>query len=156
MDRTKVDGLEINLKKLDSKSDITDFISTIKEKFTKDLLIFVSVPAKNEILAKYYDFKALSKHTDYFLLQTAFLGASKNVTFHPSLLSGLWDAQNTVRFFLTLLKGQFLNGPSLKCVTKVKGITNLTINQIQKSNYRKIISFILICIFKVMCQGLQY
>lgn len=93
---TKVDGLEVNLKKLDSKNDIADFISTIKTKLGSDLYVALSVPPKTEALAKYFDFKALSKYVDLFVLQTAFLGASKNVTFHPSRLSGLWDMQNTV------------------------------------------------------------
>lgn len=93
---SKVDGLEINLKKLDSKNDISEFITTVKSKIGSDLFLALSVPAKAEILAKYYDFKSLSKHADLFILQTAFLGASKNVTFHPSRLSGMWDMQNTV------------------------------------------------------------
>nr|XP_015838222.1 PREDICTED: uncharacterized protein LOC103314049 isoform X2 [Tribolium castaneum] len=92
---SKVDGIEINLKKLDSKNDISDFISTVRSKLGADLSIVLSVPSKAETLAKYYDFKALSKNADLFILQTAFLGASKNVTFHPSRLSGLWDMQNT-------------------------------------------------------------
>lgn len=92
----KLDGLEINLKKHDSKNDINDFISTIKSKLGSDLYLALSVPPKAETLAKYYDFKALSKSVDLFILQTAFLGASKNVSFHPSRLSGLWDMQNTV------------------------------------------------------------
>nr|XP_023021193.1 uncharacterized protein LOC111509648 [Leptinotarsa decemlineata] len=92
---SKIDGLEINLKKLDSKSDISDFISTVRSKLGSNLYLALSVPSRAETLAKYYDFKALSKHADVFILQTAFLGASKNVTFHPSRLSGLWDMQNT-------------------------------------------------------------
>lgn len=92
-----MDGVEVNLKKLDSKHDLTDFISTIRSKLASNLYVAVSVPAKAEILAKYYDFKSLSKNADVFVLETAFLGASKNVTFHPSRLSGLWDMQNTVR-----------------------------------------------------------
>jgi hypothetical protein len=91
-----VDGIEINLKKLDSKNDINDFISTVRSRLGSDLYIVLAVPSKAETLAKYYDFKALSKNADLFVLQTAFLGASKNVTFHPSRLSGLWDMQNTV------------------------------------------------------------
>lgn len=93
---TKVDGLEINLKKFSSKYDITDFISTVRNKLEPHMFLAVSVPPKSEILAKYYDFKAISKHADIFLLQTSFLGASSNVTFHPSRLSGIWDMQNTV------------------------------------------------------------
>ncbi|KAJ8980134.1 hypothetical protein NQ317_009193 [Molorchus minor] len=92
---SKIDGLEINLQKLDSKHDIADFISTIRSKLGSDLYLAVSVPSKPEIVAKYFDFKGLSKHADVFILQTAFLGASQNVTFHPSRLSGLWDMQNT-------------------------------------------------------------
>nr|CAI5826115.1 unnamed protein product [Callosobruchus analis] len=90
-----VDGMDVNLRKLDSKTDINDFISTVRDRLNTDLYVAVSVPPKAEILAKYFDFKALSKHADAFVLQTAFLGASKNVTFHPSRLSGLWDMQNT-------------------------------------------------------------
>lgn len=105
---TKVDGLEVNLKKLDSKNDIGDFISTIKTKLGSDLYVALSVPPKTEALAKYFDFKALSKYVDLFVLQTAFLGTSKNVTFHPSRLSGLWDMQNTVSQILLLLP--FLSG----------------------------------------------
>lgn len=96
MKNIKIDGLDVNLKKLDSKHDISDFISTIKTKIGTDLEIALSVPSKAELLAKYFDFKALSKHADLFILQTAFLGASANVTFHPSRLSGMWDMQNTV------------------------------------------------------------
>ncbi|XP_044253485.1 uncharacterized protein LOC123004333 isoform X2 [Tribolium madens] len=92
---SKVDGIEINLKKLDSKNDISDFISTVRSKLGANLYIVLSVPSKAETLAKYFDFKALSKNADLFILRTAFLGASKNVTFHPSRLSGLWDMQNT-------------------------------------------------------------
>ncbi|CAH0564421.1 unnamed protein product [Brassicogethes aeneus] len=92
---TKVDGLEISLKKLDSKEDINDFISTVRSKLGSDLYMVVSVPSKTETLAKYFDFKSLSKNADLFILQTGFLGANKNVTFHPSRLSGLWDMQNT-------------------------------------------------------------
>ncbi|XP_017768341.1 PREDICTED: uncharacterized protein LOC108556655 isoform X2 [Nicrophorus vespilloides] len=93
--KTKVDGLEVKLKKLRSREDIADFLSTVRTKLDKDLFVALSVPAKPEILAKYYDFKALSKSADVFLLETSFLGTSKNVTFHPSRLSGLWDVQNT-------------------------------------------------------------
>ncbi|XP_066258348.1 uncharacterized protein [Euwallacea similis] len=92
---TKIDGLELNLRKLDSKNDITDFISTIKTKIGSDLEIILAIPPKAELVAKYFDFKPLSKHVDLFVLQTAFLGASSNVTFHPSRLSGMWDMQNT-------------------------------------------------------------
>ncbi|ERL84412.1 hypothetical protein D910_01845 [Dendroctonus ponderosae] len=92
---TKVDGLELNLKKLTSKNDISDFISTIKTKLGSDLDIALSVPSKPELVAKYFDFKALSKHAELFILETAFLGASTNITFHPSRLSGMWDMQNT-------------------------------------------------------------
>ncbi|XP_050297749.1 uncharacterized protein LOC126737088 [Anthonomus grandis grandis] len=92
---TKIDGLELNLKKLDSKNDISDFISTVKSKIGTDLDIALAVPSKAELVAKYFDFKALNKHTDLFILETAFLGASANVTFHPSRLSGMWDMQNT-------------------------------------------------------------
>lgn len=120
-----MDGLEINLKKLDSKSDISDFITTVKQKFAKDLLIFLSVPAKTEVLAKYYDFKALSKHTDHFIVQTAFLGASKNVTFHPSPLSGLWDVQNTVNSVLARLK---------VVSSRLNKICNKSKRQLYKSN----------------------
>ncbi|XP_044760076.1 uncharacterized protein LOC123317556 [Coccinella septempunctata] len=92
---TKVDGVELNLRKMDSKNDLTDFISTVKSKLGSDHYIAVSVPSKTESLAKNFDFKELSKHADVFILNTAFLGASQNVTFHPSRLSGLWDMQNT-------------------------------------------------------------
>ncbi|XP_030752102.1 uncharacterized protein LOC115879415 [Sitophilus oryzae] len=92
---TKVDGLEIDLKKLDSKNDISDFISTVKTRIGSDLSIALSIPSKADLVAKYFDFKALSKHADLFILQTGFLGASTNVTFHPSRLSGMWDMQNT-------------------------------------------------------------
>ncbi|KAH1016806.1 hypothetical protein HUJ04_007975 [Dendroctonus ponderosae] len=94
---TKVDGLELNLKKLTSKNDISDFISTIKTKLGSDLDIALSVPSKPELVAKYFDFKALSKHAELFILETAFLGASTNITFHPSRLSGMWDMQNTLQ-----------------------------------------------------------
>lgn len=94
--KTKVDGLEINLNKLDSRTDISDFIATAKSKLGSELYTAVSIPARAELLAKYYDFKGLIKHADSFILQTAFLGASTNVTFHPSRLSGLWDMQNAV------------------------------------------------------------
>ncbi|CAH1969305.1 unnamed protein product [Acanthoscelides obtectus] len=92
---SKVDGLDVNLRKLDSKTDISDFISTVRDRLSTDLYVAVSVPPKAETLAKYFDFKPLSKQADAFILQTAFLGATKNVTFHPSRLSGLWDMQNT-------------------------------------------------------------
>lgn len=93
---SSVDGLEINLKQIDSKDDISDFVSTIKEKLAANLYLAISVPSKPDVLAKYYDFKDLQKIADLFILQTNFLGASTNVTFHPSRLSGLWDMQNTV------------------------------------------------------------
>lgn len=94
---SKVDGVEIKLRKIHSKNDINDFISTVRSKLGSDLIIVLSIPSKADVLAKYFDFKTLSKNTDSFILQTAFLGANKNVTFHPSRLSGLWDMQNTVR-----------------------------------------------------------
>lgn len=104
-ENTKVDGIEINLKKVGSKNDINDFISTVRSKLGSNLYLAVSVPPKSEILAKYYDFKSISKYVDVFLLQTSFLGASSNVTFHPSRLSGIWDMQNTVctSIFILLL-----------------------------------------------------
>ncbi|KAJ8922936.1 hypothetical protein NQ315_001481 [Exocentrus adspersus] len=92
---SKVDGLELELQKLDSKDDIVDFMSTVRTKLGADLYLVLSVPARADILAKYYDFKRLSKHADAFVLQTGFLGASTNLTFHPSRLSGMWDMQNT-------------------------------------------------------------
>lgn len=98
-----MDGLEINLRKIDDKNDVPDFISTVKSKLGSNLNFAISIPPKAEILAKYYDLKALTKHADLFILQTAFLGASQNVTFHPSRLSGLWDMQNTVSNSLTAL-----------------------------------------------------
>ncbi|KAL3274428.1 hypothetical protein HHI36_015816 [Cryptolaemus montrouzieri] len=91
----QVDGVELNLKKIDEKNDVSDFVSTVKSKLGSNLYIAVSIPPKTEVLAKYFDFKSLSKHADVFVLNTAFLGASHNVTFHPSRLSGLWDMQNT-------------------------------------------------------------
>lgn len=93
---SQIDGVEIKLQKIDSKSDIDDFITTIRSKLGSDLYVIISVPPKADVLAKYYNFKTLSKVADLFILQTAFLGANKNVTFHPSRLSGLWDMQNTV------------------------------------------------------------
>lgn len=91
-----MDGVEIRLQKIDSRNDIDDFISTIRSKLGRDLYIVVSIPPKADVLAKYYNFKTLSKNADLFILQTSFLGSNKNVTFHPSPLSGLWDMQNTV------------------------------------------------------------
>lgn len=104
--KTKIDGLEVDLKKLDSKSDIGDFISTAKSKLGGDLYTTVSIPPRADLLAKFYDFKGLAKNVDNFVLQTAFLGASTNVTFHPSRLSGLWDMQNAVShvFFFFLIR----------------------------------------------------
>lgn len=103
--------MEIKLNKLSSKNDINDFISTVRSKLGSNLYLAISVPAKPENLAKYYDFKGLSKYADAFILQTAFLGASKNVTFHPSRLSGLWDMQNTVSKNLII----FISRLSIKC-----------------------------------------
>ncbi|KAK9882955.1 hypothetical protein WA026_001172 [Henosepilachna vigintioctopunctata] len=92
---TRIDGVELNLKKIDSKNDMSDFVSTVNSKLGTNLYVAISIPPKTEILAKYFDFKELAKTSDVFVLNTAFLGASQNVTFHPSRLSGLWDMQNT-------------------------------------------------------------
>ncbi|KAL1494105.1 hypothetical protein ABEB36_009756 [Hypothenemus hampei] len=94
LNATKIDGLEINLKKFTSKHDIADFITTTRTKMSNNLDIILAVPPRADLLAKYFDFKALSKSVDYFVLQTAFLSSNENVTFHPSRLSGMWDMQN--------------------------------------------------------------
>lgn len=99
MKNTKIKGLEIDLKKMQDKKDVIDFISTIKSKIASSLTYVVSLPSKAEDLAKFYDLKALSEEVDFFILQTWFLGPSQNVTFHPSRLSGLWDMQNIVSIF---------------------------------------------------------
>lgn len=100
LNKKAIDGVDINLKKLSDKSDVGDFISTVKSKLNSDLLIAVSLPSKPEVLAKFYNLKDLSKHAEFFILQTAFLSSSHNVTFHPSRLSGVWDTHNTVRILL--------------------------------------------------------
>lgn len=107
VEKNDIDGLEIKLQKLDSKNDISEFIGTIRSRLGNDLYVSLSIPARTDLLAKYYDLKQLSKSADLFVLQTAFLGASKNTTFHPSRLSGLWDMQNTVSSTLFCVKNNW-------------------------------------------------
>lgn len=58
--------------------------------------LFISLPANPELLAKYYDLRALVKIVDLMMVETHELGKSKKMTYHPSRLSGLWDMMNTV------------------------------------------------------------
>ncbi|CAH2106134.1 unnamed protein product [Euphydryas editha] len=57
--------------------------------------LFLSLPAHPELLAKYYDLRALMKKVDLMMVQTHALGLVKKMTYHPSRLSGLWDMMNT-------------------------------------------------------------
>ncbi|XP_045448718.1 uncharacterized protein LOC123657183 [Melitaea cinxia] len=57
--------------------------------------LFLSLPAHPELLAKYYDLRALMKSVDLMMVQTHALGLVKKMTYHPSRLSGLWDMMNT-------------------------------------------------------------
>ena len=59
--------------------------------------LFLALPAHPELLAKYYDLRALLKKVDLMMVQTHTLGMVKKMTYHPSRLSGLWDMMNTVR-----------------------------------------------------------
>lgn len=58
--------------------------------------LFLSLPAHPELLAKYYDLRALVKKVDLMVVETHNLGAVSKMTYHPSRLSGLWDMMNTV------------------------------------------------------------
>lgn len=58
--------------------------------------LFLALPAHPELLAKYYDLRVLVKVADLMMVQTHDLGGMKNMTYHPSRLSGLWDMMNTV------------------------------------------------------------
>ncbi|KAJ0177390.1 hypothetical protein K1T71_007399 [Dendrolimus kikuchii] len=57
--------------------------------------LFLSLPAHPELLAKYYDLRALVKKADLMMVETHALGVVKKMTYHPSRLSGLWDMMNT-------------------------------------------------------------
>ncbi|RVE50015.1 hypothetical protein evm_005368 [Chilo suppressalis] len=57
--------------------------------------LFLALPSHPELLAKYYDLRALVKKVDLMMVQTHALGVAKNMTYHPSRLSGLWDMMNT-------------------------------------------------------------
>lgn len=62
--------------------------------------LFLALPAHPELLAKYYDLRALVKKVDLMMVQTHALGVVKKMTYHPSRLSGMWDMMNTVSSFL--------------------------------------------------------
>ncbi|XP_060803080.1 uncharacterized protein LOC106140978 [Amyelois transitella] len=57
--------------------------------------LFLALPAHPELLAKYYDLRALVKKVDLLMVQTHALGFVKKMAYHPSRLSGVWDMMNT-------------------------------------------------------------
>ncbi|CAH3831113.1 unnamed protein product [Pieris brassicae] len=57
--------------------------------------LVLALPAHPELLAKYYDLRALVKKADLMMVHTHALGLVKKMTYHPSRLSGMWDMMNT-------------------------------------------------------------
>ncbi|XP_047506922.1 uncharacterized protein LOC125050897 isoform X2 [Pieris napi] len=57
--------------------------------------LILALPAHPELLAKYYDLRALVKKADLMMVHTHALGLVKKMTYHPSRLSGMWDMMNT-------------------------------------------------------------
>ncbi|XP_022125156.2 uncharacterized protein LOC111000114 isoform X2 [Pieris rapae] len=57
--------------------------------------LMLALPAHPELLAKYYDLRALVKKADLMIVHTHALGLVKKMTYHPSRLSGMWDMMNT-------------------------------------------------------------
>ncbi|KOB74628.1 Chitinase-3-like protein 3 [Operophtera brumata] len=94
-----VEGLEIhNAHKTLNRTKVLERVAEARTAITSSGggPLFLAIPAHPELLAKYYDLRALMKKVDLMMLQTHALGAMKKMTYHPSRLSGLWDMMNTV------------------------------------------------------------
>lgn len=97
-----IQGLELfDAHKTLNRSKVQETVAAAKNAILKNGggPLLLSLPANPELLAKYYDFRILGKTVDLMMLQTHALGLMKNLTFHPSRLSGLWDMLNTVSSF---------------------------------------------------------
>lgn len=97
-----VQGLEIqDAHKSFNKSKVMETVDAARDAITSSGggPLFLALPAHPELLAKYYDLRALMKKVDLMMVQTHALGLVKKMTYHPSRLSGLWDMMNTVSIF---------------------------------------------------------
>ncbi|XP_039754321.1 uncharacterized protein LOC120629444 [Pararge aegeria] len=93
-----VQGLEIHdAHKSFNKSQVLETVAAAREAISSSGggPLFLALPAHPELLAKYYDLRALMKKVDLLMVQTHALGMVKKMTYHPSRLSGLWDMMNT-------------------------------------------------------------
>ncbi|XP_041977981.1 uncharacterized protein LOC121732231 isoform X2 [Aricia agestis] len=93
-----VQGLEVyDAHRGFNKTKVTEAVEAAKEALSSHGggPLYLALPAHPELLAKYYDLRALVKKTDLFMVHTHALGLVKKMTYHPSRLSGLWDMMNT-------------------------------------------------------------
>ncbi|XP_023938917.2 uncharacterized protein LOC112046512 [Bicyclus anynana] len=93
-----IQGLEIHdAHKSFNKSKVLETVEAARDAITSSGggPLFLALPAHPELLAKYYDLRALMKKVDLLMVQTHALGLVKKMTYHPSRLSGLWDMMNT-------------------------------------------------------------
>ncbi|GBP68299.1 Probable chitinase 10 [Eumeta japonica] len=93
-----IQGLEIyEAHKSLNKSKVSNYVEKAKQAISSagGGPLVLSLPAHPELLAKYYDLRALMKVADLMTVQTHSLGLVKKMTYHPSRLSGLWDMMNT-------------------------------------------------------------
>ncbi|XP_045772112.1 mucin-17-like [Maniola jurtina] len=93
-----VQGLEIHdAHKTLNKTKVLEKVEAAREAISSSGggPLFLALPAHPELLAKYYDLRALMKKVDLMMVQTHALGLVKKMTYHPSRLSGLWDMMNT-------------------------------------------------------------
>lgn len=79
-----------------NRTKIVKTAESIRSAIGSDAILMMTLPAQSELLAKYYDLKALNKPITLFSAETHALGEVENETYHPSRLSGVWDMLNTV------------------------------------------------------------
>lgn len=94
-----VQGLELhNAHKSLNRTQVLEAVEAARTALTSSGggPLFLALPAHPELLAKYYDLRALIKKVDLLMVQTHALGILKKMTYHPSRLSGMWDMMNTV------------------------------------------------------------
>lgn len=86
-----------------NRTKIVKSTESIRSALGSDAILMMTLPAQSELLAKYYDLKALVKPVSLFTVETHLLGEVENETFHPSRLSGVWDMMNTVSYKCTFI-----------------------------------------------------
>lgn len=86
-----------------NRTKIVTTAESIRSAIGSDAILMMTLPAQSELLAKYYDMKALNKPITLFSAETHVLGEIENETYHPSRLSGVWDMLNTVCEYQSLL-----------------------------------------------------